>query len=190
MKKQFYYVEFDDEKSSKTFKTKFLSGYYDLIATILSSIISIALILVFLLRVATVEGTSMNPTLEDKDMLIITNLTFGYKRGDIVVIYREDDVALIKRVIAVAGDKINIDFENGIVEVNDKVLSEDYILEPTYRSFPEGPEFPLTVPEGYVFVMGDNRNNSLDSRSPKVGLINTQYIMGKMVIDFNNTGAK
>lgn len=185
MKKQFYHVEFEDEENQGGIHAV-RRGVYDLISTVISSIFGVALILVFFFRVATVEGSSMSPTLDDSDRIVITNFTSGYEFSDVIVIYRADDVPLIKRVIAVEGDTIDINFETGEVILNGEVLSEEYIAEPTYRSFEDGPEYPLTVPKGYVFVMGDNRNDSLDSRSGQVGLVDTRSIVGKMVAELGN----
>ena len=89
---------------------------------------------------------------------------------------------LVKRVIAKGGDTISIDYATGTVEVNGKALEEDYIAEPTYLGYDV--EFPYTVPEGTVFVMGDNRNASLDSRSSYVGCIDEQDILGKVLLCF------
>ena len=89
---------------------------------------------------------------------------------------------LVKRVIAKGGDTISIDYASGTVKVNGKVLEEDYIAEPTYLGYDV--EFPYTVPEGTVFVMGDNRNASLDSRSSYVGCIDEQDILGKVLLCF------
>ena len=132
----------------------------------------------------------MYPTLEDGDRLVLASTVFQYKQGDIVVIHRSGKEPLIKRVIAVEGDTLDIDFERGMVTVNGEVLNEPYIAEPTHLEYNDGPVFPFTVPEGKVFVMGDNRNNSLDSRSGAVGLIDQNDILGTMLIDLSKTEAK
>ncbi|MDD6808261.1 MAG: signal peptidase I [Oscillospiraceae bacterium] len=186
MRVEFYEVNF--KKPTTRFKL-FCADVYDFVSTFMLAIIFVMITLVFLFRLATVEGTSMNPTLEDQDRLMVSHLTENYERGDIVVVSRVNDVSIVKRVIAVAGDTIDINFAEGKVYLNNELLNEDYILEPTYRYFSDGPEFPLTVPVGYVFVMGDNRNNSLDSRSGEIGLVNVQSILGKMIVDFNKTEA-
>ena len=124
----------------------------------------------------------MVPTLSSGDWLLISQSTKAPERGDIVVV---NDTAqlhepIIKRVIAVAGDTINIDYETSTVYINGSEVSEPYILEameqPLNRSLLR---LPLTVPEGYVFVMGDNRNISLDSRYTEVGLIDVREIQGR-----------
>ena len=88
-----------------------------------------------------------------------------------------DDDPIVKRVIAVEGQTVDIDFAEGIVYVDGEALEEDYIREPTYTA--EGTEFPLTVPEGSIFVMGDNRNGSSDSRDYRLGTVDTRYVIGK-----------
>ncbi|NLL63455.1 MAG: signal peptidase I [Ruminococcaceae bacterium] len=180
MKKVYYSVD-QREEEQKNLKTKALQGAYDIVSTFCSSILAVTIVLVCFLRVAIVNGTSMVPTLHDGQSIIFSPFLSSFKTGDIVVIHREDEEALIKRVIATSGQTIDIDFEKGTVEVDGIVLEEPYIAEKTEREFEGGPKFPLTIPEGYIFVLGDNRNNSLDSRSPNVGLINEQYVVGKMI---------
>lgn len=94
---------------------------------------------------------------------------------------------LIKRIIATGGQTVDIDFELGQVYVDGEALSEPYTLEPTYLD--EGTEFPLTVPEGEIFVMGDNRNGSRDSRSLSVGTIKEEYIVGRVLFRFSRLTA-
>ena len=118
-------------------------------------------------------------------MLILTDVTTRYERGEIVVISRADDDPLVKRVVAVAGD--TIDFRDGSVYLNGILLDEPYIDQETYDVSPGPPDFPLTVPRGYVFVMGDNRGNSLDSRSYEVGLVATHRILGKLLVHLSNS---
>lgn len=184
-----YEVTFKDARVFGKRGYRRLSTTYDILSSVVAAVVAVAVLLLFFFRVATVDGRSMVPTLDDKDRLIITNVTKNYERGDIVVIHREHQISLIKRVIAIGGDTIDIDFKQGIVYVNGETLQEDYIAEPTYVSFIDGPNFPFEVPEGYLFCMGDNRNDSLDSRSASVGLINEQYIVGKMVIDLDKPEA-
>lgn len=144
------------------------------------------LIFTFIARPATVDGESMIPTLQNGERLVISNLFYEPTAGDIVVLCgeadREEGKNLIKRIIATEGQTIDIDFEASEVYVDGQKLDEPYILEPTYLD--EGTEFPLTVPEGEIFVMGDNRNGSRDSRSLTVGTVKEEYIVGRVLFRF------
>lgn len=160
---------------------KITSLFYDFASIIVTGIVAIAVIFTFFFRTADVSGESMLPTLKDKDVLMITAHETDIKNGDIVIITQPNafNEPLVKRVIATEGQTIDIDFEQGIVTVDGQELQEDYIAEKTHIS--EDFEGPVTVPEGCVFVMGDNRNNSTDSRSNMVGFIDTHYIYGKVL---------
>ncbi len=159
------------------------------VQSLIFSVIAVALIITFVGRVMRVEGSSMLPTFEENDKIITTNLHGALKYGDVVVIKRKDDTPLIKRVIAVAGDKINIDFTNGNVFINDKLIEEPYINEKTLTNY--GTEYPITIQKGHVFVMGDNRNHSSDSRDTRIGIIDTRNVFGKVIFriyPFNKIG--
>ncbi len=157
---------------------------YEWIQCVIVALICCVLIFVFVARVIDVVGNSMVPTLEWYDKVIITRLAGDYERGDIVVLRKDTylDEPIIKRIIAVEGQTIDIDFENGIVYVDGEALDEPYINELTYEAEDfESYEQPLVIPEGCVFVMGDNRNNSTDSRRETIGCVDTRYIMGKVI---------
>ncbi len=165
---------------------------YEWIQCVVIALICCVLIFVFFARVIDVVGHSMEPTLQDGDKIIITRLVKEYRRGDIVVLrkdtFREEPI--VKRVIAVAGQTVDIDFESGIVYVDGEALDEPYVNELTYDR--EDFEGPVEVPEGCVFVMGDNRNNSTDSRRSTISFVDTRYIMGKVifrVLPFSSIGA-
>ena len=136
----------------------------------------------FIIQVVTVNGVSMEPTLEGGDRLIISNLFYTPAAGDIVVLSDETglDEALIKRIIALPGQAVDIN-ENGEVLVDGKVLSEPYIAERIDESHRGDMTYPLTVPEDSVFVMGDNRNHSTDSRDSQVGLVDEGEILGRVI---------
>jgi signal peptidase I len=123
----------------------------------------------------------MVPTLQDGDQMLVSNVGYTPEKGDIVVLTKDEflPVPIVKRVIATAGDEVDIDFETGEVSVNGEVLDEPYIAEKTYTYFDV--EFPQTVPEGCIFVLGDNRNNSTDSRYGELGMVDTRYILGKVL---------
>ena len=143
----------------------------------------VVLLLVF--RVVVVSGTSMNMTLLDGDYLLLLSNTIYQepKRGDIIVVSKEsfdDGAAFVKRVIATEGQTVDIDFASGTVYVDGVALQEDYINNPTTVN--GGMQFPLTVREGCVFAMGDNRGISKDSRYPDIGQIDTREILGKAIV--------
>ena len=153
---------------------------YDWIYSLVIALIICVIIFAFYIRVVDVVGTSMNPTLNNSDKMLVSGLLYKPSVGDVVVFKKDEydpDKALIKRVIAVEGQEINIDFDKGIVYINGQPIVEDYILEPTMNKL----DFigPKTVPEGCVFVMGDNRNASMDSRKSEIGMVDTRLILGK-----------
>lgn len=170
----------DGKKKSENDSDGGVASIYDFAEVLVQAVIIIFVIFTFFFRVAGVDGSSMNNTLQNRDWLMLSSYSFTPKRGDIVVITQPNsvNVPLIKRVIATEGQKINIDFSKGIVYINDQAINEPYIKEPTHLSYDV--KFPVTVPNGCVFVMGDNRNDSFDSRASGVGFIDTRYIVGKV----------
>lgn len=180
------------EKAAAEPKKPFADAY-DWVASLVFAVLFMLLLNLFVFRSITVDGESMMNTLLDKDRVIATNLFYTPSRGDIVVIQADRlrptvnslyGEPIIKRVIAVEGDTIRFDFENGIVYLNGEAIEEDYILEPTLRPENRVSGTDYVVPEGYVFVMGDNRNNSTDSRDFRVGMVDTDLIMGKAIFRF------
>lgn len=157
------------------------SFWFDLVSIISSAGIIVAIIFVFVFRTVGVSGSSMYPTLHDKDRIILSAFD-NPKQGDIVVTCQPSSFSyieptLVKRVIATGGQTVDIDFNRGKVFVDGVELDEPYINELTRDS--ESFTAPVTVPEGYIFVMGDNRNASTDSRDSRVGLIRDDYVLGK-----------
>ena len=155
---------------------------YEWVQSLVGSVLVVVAIFTFVIRMTGVDGHSMLNTLQHGDRLLVVNsmLYHDYKYGDIVILRKNgvfDDDPIVKRVIAVEGQTVDIDFAEGIVYVDGEALEEDYIREPTYTA--EGTEFPLTVPEGSIFVMGDNRNGSSDSRDYRLGTVDTRYVIGK-----------
>ena len=155
---------------------------YEWVQSLVGSVVVVVAIFTFVIRMMGVDGHSMLNTLQHGDRLLVVNsmLYHDYKYGDIVILRKNgvfDDDPIVKRVIAVEGQTVDIDFAEGIVYVDGEALEEDYIREPTYTA--EGTEFPLTVPEGSIFVMGDNRNGSSDSRDYRLGTVDTRYVIGK-----------
>ena len=139
-------------------------------------------IYILFFRVVVVVGPSMYDTLIQGDRVVLLS-SFVYRQprqGDIVVCSKDsfdEGKCFVKRVIATEGQQVDINFELGTVSVDGVILQEDYLYTQTYRE--EGITFPLTVQEGHVFVMGDNRGNSLDSRSPQIGQVDLRQIVGK-----------
>ena len=147
------------------------------------AVIMVAFLVFF--RIIVVSGPSMKQTLLDGDyLLLISNLFYhDPKQGDVVVVSKrsyDDGKPIVKRVIATEGQIVDMDFENGFVYVDGLPLEEDYVNTPT--NLDEGTVFPQIVEEGCVFVMGDNRNNSKDSRSPEIGQVDTRQILGKVAL--------
>jgi len=173
-----FIIEFEKKPS------KFTLTAFDILDSAKGAVVIVFIVFAFVLRPVSVEGMSMYPTLNDKDWVAVAGAYQDFDYGDIVVINQpwEQNVPIIKRVIAKGGDTVYIDFATGRVFVNDKKLEEDYIAELTSVKYDV--EFPVTVEEGKVFVMGDNRNDSLDSRSTKIGTIDERYILGKAVFRF------
>ena len=148
---------------------------------IVYALVAVVLVFTFLFRIVGVDGESMTPTLQDEDRLIVTHLFYDPQPGDIIVTTQPSAVnrPLIKRIIAVEGQTVDINFDTGEVTVDGVTQIEPYIKEPTYNK--GDIDFPITVEKGKVFVMGDNRNDSLDSRFSQVGQIDERYILGKAV---------
>ncbi|HBD86799.1 MAG TPA: signal peptidase I [Clostridiales bacterium] len=158
------------------------SEVYDWIQCVVAALVFCVLLFSFFVRLVDVIGSSMYPTLEDADKIVISRLFYTPEQGDIVVFRKGSfkDEPLVKRIIAVAGQTVDIDFENGIVYVDGEILDEPYIAELTK----EREDFygPVTVPEGCIFVMGDNRMKSNDSRDERIGFVDERSIMGKVYV--------
>lgn len=171
-----------DTQRKKEKADKKASSLFDWMQSVIIAICMLFLVFTFVLRPVRVVGDSMLPTLQDGNWLIISAFDNSPEYGDIIVSTQpnrtQSGEPVIKRVIATGGQTVDIDFDLGMVWVDGKALEEPYIKEDTHRSFDV--TFPLTVPEGYVFVMGDNRNDSLDSRSTRVGLVDVHYVLGSV----------
>lgn len=156
---------------------------YEWVQALVCSVLAVVILFTFVIRLIGVDGHSMVPTLQDGDRLLVLNsmLYDDYKYGDIVVLRKESflEDPIVKRVIATGGQTVDVDFSTGCVYVDGSLLQEDYINELTFLE--EGTEFPLTVPEDSIFVMGDNRNHSSDSRDSRLGTVDHRYVIGKAV---------
>lgn len=169
-------------------KGNLVNDIFDIIESVLFWILILRLIFIFIIGIAQVDGFSMLPTLHDEEKLIYFHLFYEPKDGDIVIINSESlDKTIVKRVIAKEGQTIDIDFETGEVTVDGQVLDEPYINNLTINNTGafEDDEYPLTVPEGHVFVMGDNRQDSKDSRHWQVGYVSEDEIVGKVILRYS-----
>lgn len=157
----------------------------------------VILIFTFLFRIVLVQGQSMCNTLQNGDRLIISHINYTPSKGDIVVINSSKlNKTIIKRVIGTAGDTVRVNYDNNTVTVNGKVISNENIKEPMYNTgyfsdeyLVESNVYEYNVPDGSIFVMGDNRNNSTDGRS--IGFVSTDDVLGKAIFrlfPFNSIG--
>ncbi len=157
---------------------------YEWVRSLVGAVLTITLVFTFAVRLMGVQGHSMVPTLQHGDRLIVVNswLCGDFRYGDIVIAYKEsfDAEPIVKRVIATEGQTVDIDFTLGRVFVDGELLQEDYVNDLTYLE--EGTEFPLTLGEGELFLMGDNRNRSSDSRDSALGAVDERLIIGKAVL--------
>lgn len=168
----------EKDKSELTFKEKLVISFYDSAMSFVGAAIIILLMYTFCVKSVAVDGTSMLPTLQHGDRLVITAFCIEPEQGDIIISTQPNAFgnSIIKRVIATENQTVDINFETGDVFVDGELLNEPYINNRTINS--QGVQFPLIVPENHIFVMGDNRQGSTDSRSNMVGFIREEYIFG------------
>lgn len=171
-----------DEQENSGSVSLMVFGWLD---TLIPAIAIIGLIMTFFFRTVTVSGTSMTDTLQNNDKLILSTFNYNPQYGDIVVVSHANSYSepLIKRIIATEGQSLKINYSTGEVAVDGVILDEEYIKGTTIR-LRNPMNIPEIIPEGYVFVMGDNREGSLDSRSNEIGLIPVENIIGKAVFRF------
>ena len=160
------------------------SETYQNVRTLVSVLAVLILLFTFVLRLVVVSGPSMENTLQDRDTMLVWSLGYHAKQGDVVVLtkksYQEDSI--VKRVIATEGQTVEIDYFSSTVVVDGEPLEEDYIKEWMYvPSYGEGLN-NITVPEGCIFVLGDNRNESADSRYPAIGIVDERCVIGRAVM--------
>lgn len=171
----------DGVEESTEERSNIIDYIFDWIQCIVFAIVLVIAIFTFIGKPMEVNQISMNPTLYEGDRLVVSSLMYTPENGDIIVFSKlsyEDATPLVKRIIASGGQTIDIDPTRGTVTVDGEILDEPYINELTQTVYEIG--FPLTVPEGYVFAMGDNRNHSKDSRSAEVGFVDTREILGEV----------
>ncbi len=168
-----------------------LSFVYDTVSIVATAVVCVAMAFLFIFRTVGVVGDSMYPTLKSGDRIVLTASCTEPVYGDIVVTCQPDNSevipdTLVKRIIATEGQTVDIDFDKGKVYVDGTELDEPYIADPTRDR--EDFSGPVVVPEGCVFVMGDNRNHSTDSRDNRIGFIREEYIMGKAIFRISPFG--
>lgn len=148
------------------------------------ALVGLILLFTFAGRVIGVDGNSMFPTLHNGDTMLLQGLGYTPRQGDVVVLTKYFDNVqgpIVKRVIATGGQTVDIDYTAGAVTVDGETLNEPYIKEPMREPFFESASHVI-VPEGQIFVMGDNRNDSLDSRFPDLGAVDQRYVLGRVLL--------
>lgn len=176
-----YNINLADEepKLEKASKKKEKITVFDVFSSIVAAMTVVTILFLFCFRVFDVDGHSMVPTLEDKEKVVVSTIAYKPQRGDIVVISDAGtDKPLVKRIIAVGGDVVDINLTTGVVTVNG--VEEHYSDDLTNQTITTA--YPMTVPEGTVFVLGDNRELSHDSRYRDIGCIDERLIVGKVVM--------
>lgn len=176
-----YNINLADEepKLEKASKKKEKITVFDVFSSIVAAMTVVTILFLFCFRVFDVDGHSMVPTLEDKEKVVVSTIAYKPRRGDIVVISDAGtDKPLVKRIIAVGGDEVDINLTTGVVTVNG--VEEHYSDDLTNQTITTA--YPMTVPEGTVFVLGDNRELSHDSRYRDIGCIDERLIVGKVVM--------
>lgn len=174
----------EQEKSNKFVAAKAdgaASNVYDWLKSIIFALVIVIFCLNFFFRLVNVKGISMVETLQNGDKLVVTNFNYTPKPNDIVVIShgKEYKEPIIKRVIATAGQTLKLDYENDRILVDGVVIDEPYLDVSTFCNVEADYEIPEVIPDGMIFVMGDNRGFSMDSRDSRIGLIDEDSVIGK-----------
>lgn len=166
----------------KAVKKEEKTDLFDWVQCVVTALVLSILVFLFVGRTVSVSGPSMESTLFSGERVLISKLFYTPAQGDVVVFrknsYKEE--ALIKRIIALEGQTVDIDFEEGLVYVDGVALNEPYVNTPTNMQLDFDGE--IIVPEGCVFVLGDNRNKSNDSRDDRIGCVDERYILGRAVL--------
>ena len=170
------------EKPSGSLVEKKKNFVFDWVDALVNALVFVILIFTLGIRVTGVVGGSMEPTLHQGDKLIVSNLFYTPKAGDIVIVSKKSfsDEPIVKRIIATENQTVDINFVTGVVSVDGVALEEPYIKAPIHS--PGDVQFPVTVPEGHVFLLGDNRNGSTDSRTTQVGMVDEREILGRVIL--------
>ncbi|MBQ7780145.1 MAG: signal peptidase I [Clostridia bacterium] len=182
-------INFDHNKEIEIEQKKPSQTVFEWLEIFIVSVAAVFILFSFVARIAVVDGNSMHPTLSDNDKLLVRQIFYEPKQGDIIVCQSENyglDKPLVKRIIATEGQTVRLDLENWKIYVDGFPLEEPYIVVGSVpmRNWEEHFGDEITVPDGHVFVMGDNRNDSLDSRYDDVGFIDERYIIGQVIYRF------
>lgn len=187
-------------KQNVSEKSSLAAEIFEWLEMVILSACAVLLIFTFVARPANVDGASMENTLHDKEMLVISNLFYEPEHGDIIVFQKINSVhpaPIVKRVIATEGETVDIDFDTWTVTVTDTEGNARVLDESAYRKLlsdrrvTSDLNYPITLGENELFVMGDNRNNSMDSRDSRIGVVNEKEIIGKVCLrafPFNKFG--
>ncbi len=176
-------------EAPKQSKKSFLKEAVDYLEMFVLAVCAVILIFSFAFRICTVDGESMENTLLKEENLLVSDLFYTPKRGDIVVFHQTKTLnePIVKRVLATEGDHISLSYENGIMEITITDSSgQTFKLEEPYVKYEGFPyttsAMSVTVPDGMLFVMGDNRNNSMDSRHQNIGFVDERRVLGKVIL--------
>lgn len=176
-------MEEKNQQPKLTKEESFKLDLYFWLQALVMALVSLILVFTFVGRIIGVDGQSMVPTLHHRDMLLLQSIGYTPKQGDVVVLTKEFatvDQPIVKRVIATGGQTVDIDYATGTVSVDGVVLDEPYINERMQVPVSQHETIThVTVPEGSIFVMGDNRNHSSDSRDERLGTVDERYVLGR-----------
>lgn len=173
----------ESEEPEEEEKTSFRTDLYFWIQALVMALVTLILVFTLVGRVIGVIGSSMVPNLHEGDLLILQSIGYTPKQGDVVVLRKASFMSypIVKRVIALGGQHVTVDYATNTTTVDGVVLDESYINEPMVdQGGTTGTNLDLTVPEGSIFVMGDNRNHSTDSRDTRVGTVDERYVLGRV----------
>lgn len=183
-----------EEEKNSSFGIAIRRDLFSWLQALVFALIILIFCFTFLGRIISVDGTSMYPTLHHRDMLLLQCVGYQPKAGDVVVLNKPFDTIttpIVKRIIATGGQSVRIDYDEGVVYVDEVPLEEPYINE-AMQNLGDLYLHDVEVPQGSVFVMGDNRNHSSDSRDVDLGVVDERYILGHalfVIFPFDNVGA-